>query len=253
MKSKKSSVMAVAVTMCLFGAAAFANPVTNFFNSFVVSIKSVFSSEKEKSEINSIIKAENQSQSALPNTITKNESDKAVPEQVLWRVIFGFPATFEKNAEEARQKGESDSLWTNFFTGQAKLSEADAEIFKGIAKQHEQDIQATNEKMQNLMEEIRQIRKQILQKEVSQRNDLIDSQVQKKKEVVEIQKQKDEVTRRYRDNFKNAVSEQSFSDFEKWLKEEFAKGFAAKKISSGDKSKEPFDKVPNNGFKPTKQ
>ncbi len=253
MKSKKPPIIAVAVTISLFGVAAFANPVTNFFDSFVVSVKSVFISEKEKTETNSIIKNENQSQSILPSVITKNDSDETVPEQVLWRIVFGFPAKFEKNAEEAKQKGESDSLWTNFFTGQAKLSETDAELFKEIAEQHEQEIQILDEKMQNLMEEVRQMRKQILQKEISQRSGLIESQQQKKKELVETQKQKDEITLRYRDNFKNAVGEQSFSAFEKWLKEEFAKGFAAKKITSEDKSNAPLKASPNNGFKPTKQ
>jgi F0F1-type ATP synthase membrane subunit b/b' len=252
MKSKKSLLTVVVVTICLFGVVALASPTTYFFNNVISSVKSAFSAETN-TEIKSATKSNTDVATYLqPTPETLNQLDEAVPEQVLWRAIFSIPSKLEKGAEDARQDGMNDSLWTEFFTRQVKLSETDTQIFKDIAKQHQQEIQTLNQRMQNLAQETRQMRKQILQeKDESKRNEFIELQVKKKKEVVEIQKQKDQATLNYRDKFKEAVSEETFSAFEKWLQQDFSKGFLRKKITSNDKPNKlfPNGQPSNNGFK----
>ncbi len=240
MKSKKSLMTLVIVTICSFGVVAIANPTTKLFNNFITSVKSVFSTET-KTELQQTVVTQNQPKPTPPNIKIKNGTDETVPEQVLWRVIFSFPARMEKGAEEARQKGMNETLWTGFFTRQAKLSEENSQIFAEIAIEHEKQTQTVDEKVQSLMLEIRS---KGLQKDVEKRN-----------EIIQLQKQKDEITFRYRDDFKNKISDEAYLVFEKWLKEDFSKGFARKQTSNFNEDEPSYKEEEGQGFKsltPTK-
>lgn len=44
-----------------------------------------------------------------------------IPEEILWRVIFGFSEKFKIAAGKARAAGQDETLFTEYFTREAKL------------------------------------------------------------------------------------------------------------------------------------
>jgi hypothetical protein len=221
---KKFMMIVVTATICLFGVAALASPAT-FLNDVIVSVKNtIFPTE---TKIQSPPTATEIKYNPTPNVI----ETKDVPEYILWRVIFSFPSKLEESAEAARQKGEDDSLWTNYFARQAKLSPDNVEVLKNVAVQHDTEIKAVDERLKTLVEQTKQLK-----------------QIPSREQFVELQKQKNEITLHYRDNLKAGIGDEAFAEFEKWVKSEFAKGFEKLDKSPLKDQKPDFDETNNNGF-----
>lgn len=166
-----------------------------------------------------------------------------IPEEILWRVIFGSSERFKTAAEKARAVGQDASLFTEYFMRHAKLSVENAQIFIQKAAEHAAALSPVTERMQsigNYRRAARESGKKLPNKEIYALN----------KELLELQGKRKEITLKYRDDFRNAVDADSFANFENWLKTEFAAKFSSKKITSKDiPSKNPPDSnLPNNGF-----
>ncbi len=222
---KKSMMIVVTATVCLFGVAVFASPTT-FLNDVIVSVKnSIFQTETQtQSQITEIQATPTP---AFPTTFTPNVREIEIPEYILWKVILGFPAKFERSAEEARQKGEDASLWTDYFVRQAKLSDVNAEIFKQKAQEYANELEPVSERTEAIGLQ------QKLSRESSKR--LSNSEITAlKKEFLELQEKQKEIALKYREEFRKAIDEESFAVFEKWLTTEFAGKFSSKKITASD-------------------
>jgi hypothetical protein len=232
MKKKPTMIVATA-TIFLFGVAAFASPTT-FLNDVIVSVK------------NTIFPTETKTQSQLIATEiednpTPNVREIEIPEYILWKVILGFPEKFERSAEEARQKGEDASLWTNYFVRQAKLSEVNSEIFKQKATEYSIELEPVTARIQ----EISLQQKLSREKNTRPSNDKIS---ELKNEFLELQEKQKDIALKYREEFRKAIDEESFNAFEKWLTTEFAGKFSSKTITANDiKTKEGKNRLPANG------
>ena len=191
---------------------------------------------------------------------TEETPTPKVPEIILWRVIFSFPEKLEKAAEKARQAGQDDSLWTNYFVRQGGLSPEHNQILKENALAYFNEIAPLNEEAKTIVEEWR---KKNLPKPIKGDTEEISSRPAPPTGFIELQQQKDEITLRYRDNFKNAIGEQALAKFSEFVNGEFAKGFVMqtgqppidRKIDSETENKgfTPFNEQPKREIKPMEE
>jgi hypothetical protein len=236
---KKSLLVVVTSIIFLFGVVALASPITLLNDVFTSVKKSIFQAESLTQSQNSEIQAT--PTPAFPTTLTPNVREIEIPEYILWKVIWGFPEKFERSAEEARQKGEDASLWTNYFVRQAKLSEVNADIFKQKATEYSNEL----EPVSNRIQEISLQQKLSREKTTRLSNDKIS---ELKKEFLELQEKQKELSLKYRDEFRKAIDEESFNSFEKWLTTEFAGKFSSKGITAKDiKTTVDQSRLPANG------
>ena len=175
----------------------------------------------------------------------KNVRSIEIPEEILWRVILSFPKKFETAAEKARAAGQNETLFTEYFTRQAKLSVENAEIFKQKAAAYVVDLSPVTERMQAIGDRKKATRERS-QKLPNEENYAL------KKELLELQEKQKEIVLKYKEEFRKAIDEDSFAIFEQWLKTEFTAKFSSGKITSNDipTKTTPSLNLPNNGFEP---
>ncbi|MGI8640249.1 MAG: hypothetical protein ACR2MG_09835 [Pyrinomonadaceae bacterium] len=193
------------------------NPITRLFSSEV-------QTESQKTTDGSNGKIENRANFSQNVSMKDAETPPAqVPEVILWRVIFSLPEKLEKAAEKARQAGQDDSLWTNYFVRQGGLSPAGSQALTETSSAYLNEIAPLNEKAKTIAEEWH--RKNLSKPTISSDEKPL-SKPSPPAELVELQRQKDEIAMRYKDDLRNAVSEEEFAKFSKFVNGDFAKGFA---------------------------
>jgi hypothetical protein len=249
MKSRNSMttilVLVIAATTLAFGSVP---QITKSFFSFEPQANAQVSSDgffDRLIQLFSFKKAESKQEVATFLQTPENVNLKAVeiPEEILWRVIFGFSERFKTAAEKAKAAGQDESLFTEYFTREAKLSVETAEIFKQKAAEYAAALEPLTERMQSIEDYRRAARdggKKLPNEEL----------YALKKELLELQQKRKEITLKYRDEFRQAINAASFASFENWLKTEFAAKFSSQKITSKDTPSKitPNSNLPNNGF-----
>ena len=96
--------------------------------------------------------------SSQPTSGTKadGQADEAeIPETVLWSVIFSLPSRLDHKAEQARSAGENDSLWTNYFVRQAKISASSANTLRQSANSYTAEVSPVSERAKVLIQNAR--------------------------------------------------------------------------------------------------
>ncbi|HLA96409.1 MAG TPA: hypothetical protein VK612_11865 [Pyrinomonadaceae bacterium] len=93
------------------------NPITRLFSSPV----------KTEAAMPNVLDSITQNKHVISGG-TRADSVREVSEYILWRVILGFPEGLKADAEKARAEGKPESLFTNYFTRQVKLSPENADI-----------------------------------------------------------------------------------------------------------------------------
>jgi hypothetical protein len=214
------------------------NPITRVFSSSA-------QSEPQKNA-DEISKAAENTAGSLQNISMKTTGFPApqVPEEILWRVIFSFPEKLEKMADKARQEGQDDSLWTNYFIRQAGVSIENNQILAEKSSSFSKEVVAIDKRNKQIIEEFR-----TKNLKLDGQNEKSVSNFTPSTELIALQKQKDEVTLSYRDDFKAAIGEEAFAKFDKWLKEDFSKGFEIRAEPSGT-DKNILPQIENKSFAP---
>lgn len=214
------------------------NPITRAFSNEVQT-----ESQNNISDFSETTEKNTSSQQEISIKTLETQATQ-VPEVVLWRVIFSLPEKLEKTANKARQEGQDDSLWTNYFTRQAGLAIENNLILSAKSSAFSSEVIAINERTTQIIEEFR-----TKNLKLNGQNEKSVSDFKPSTELIALQKQKDEVVLRYRDDFKTAIGEDAFAKFDKWLKEDFSKGFEIRAEPSGiDKNILP--EIENKGFAP---
>lgn len=242
---RKRLFTAIFALICLSSLAVLGS-TTEFVDRILESVRESLSGDagktKESKDFNvELAREEPEVASIQPTPDAVNARHIEIPDDVLWRVILGFPAKFNILAENARAAGQDETLYTGYFTRQAHLSVENAEIFKQKALEYSAELGPVKERMQEIGRYTKTAREksQKLPKEES---------YSLRQELVALQKRQKEIVLKYRDEFRNAIDPESFAGFERWLKTDFAANFSAKSITSGDAKATPKSNVQSNGF-----
>jgi len=140
----------------------------------------------------------------------EDKRDVETPEHILWGVIFRQPEKFEKIAEAARQRGESDALWTDGFVRKTNLSLENAEIFKEKAMEYSKEFLPVTERRREIGLQYK------LARESGKR---VPEDLAFRRELSELQEKKKKLALKYRDEFRKAIDEEAFKAFDRVCEE----------------------------------
>jgi hypothetical protein len=142
-----------------------------------------------------------------PPAEERSASTAAVPETVLWHMLFIFANNAGDEAAKAGAGSGEAGLWRDYFTRQAKLSAQDDSKLKDIAGRFEREIEPLDARARTIIE---RARARLESKPNAPRQ-------APPEELAKLQKQREETALRYRDEFKNMVGEEAFADFSAFL------------------------------------
>lgn len=169
--------------------------------------------------------------SRLPFAVAdRPEPTQPIPDYVLWRVILSFPERLAAAAEKARAAGESDLLFTEYFTRQAKLSPGNAEILKQAASQYAIELKPLSDRATTISSYRKSVRnegKRLLDKE----------KFSLSKEQFDLQEKQKKLAIRYKEKIRSSIDQESFASFEQWLTTEFSRSFQSGTINPKDSPK----------------
>lgn len=168
-----------------------------------------------------------------------------IPEAILWSVIFSLPERLDSEAEKAKLAGQDESLWTNYFIRQAKLSTGSSQTLRETAARYFVEVAPLDEQAGSIVRDMRAKNPQPQPPPFSADTIL-------PTELTALQNQKDEVVLRNRDSFRTAIGEEEFAKFSEFLLTEFAKGFVRRERRSDEPFTTPRSSE-NNGFAPTER
>ena len=219
---------------------AVANSSPHFFNEILTTVGSNPITKLFSPPASSVPSAS----SVLANdTIPKNVREVDVPEHILWSVVLSFPKKFEAAAEKAKAAEQDETPFTEYFTRQAKLSPENAEVFKQKGVNYAVELNPLTERfkeIENYGKAARERGQRLPKEEIETLS----------KELLGIQEKRKELALKYRDEFRNAIDANSYTNFENWLNTEFSAKFSSKKVTSKDipSRNNPNERQPNNGF-----
>lgn len=240
---KKHSLAAVLSLVGLGGLAVLGSS-PEYFSRMVASLFSAeLKTDISRRDFGSANAAQAENGSNLRKEAVVHEQNADIPDEVLWSFVFSLPERLEQQAELARLAGEDDSLWTDYFVRQAKLSATSSQMLREIAALYLADIIPIDERARSITQDIRAKDPQspALQHDGSVAQRLVPTSL------VDLQREKDAVSLRYRDRFRGAVGEEEFARFSEFLETEFKKGFV-RKDEKGNDVPQHSDGA-NNGFK----
>lgn len=145
-----------------------------------------------------------------------------IPDTVLWPMLFKFTKGLESEAQKPSEFAGTADLYNNYFTRQGKLPARTDAALKETAARFMEELAPLNEKARTTIERERA-------KFKDERSIRKSAPPQS---IVELQRQHDELTLRYRDEFRKSVGDEAFNEFSTFLKEEFSKG--ARKVRHPD-------------------
>ncbi len=205
------------------------------------SIGNILSSVNSRQQYDSGDASVSEAASFIKTVENVNAKTEEIPDEILWRVILGFPEKFNALAEDARAAGQDERLYTEYFTRQANLSVENAEIFKQTAVEYAAELSPLEDRIQSIGRYRKTARDQ-------GQNLSMEESYTLRQELLTLQDRQKEIVLKYRDKFRNAVDAESFTVFENWLRNDFSASFTSKRITSSDLSADPNSNVQNNGF-----
>lgn len=145
-----------------------------------------------------------------------NSKTVPIPDNVLWRVVFGFTTEITKKGNELSQRGENGGLYSDYFVRQGPLSSESDQQLKSVTAQYAQEVTPIDERLRQLIATAKA------------------SSGERSTELKELQTQKNEIALRYRDVLKATLGPDIFERFSSFLTTEFSTGTISGKIPTGD-------------------
>lgn len=146
-------------------------------------------------------------------TKSAQTTSKEIPDNVLWYIVFSMNENLEKEAEKLNREGKDGTLFSAYFRRQGKLSAENEKVLKDKSNDFEKEIKPFIQEAKKIIDEAR--------KKSKGGTGTTDSPPPA---LEELQKQRDEITLRYRDSFKQAVGESAFNEFSGFLTQDFTRG-----------------------------
>lgn len=180
-------------------------------NNSLAKVFSTFDQSAKRKEAKQEVENTNSKQLPTAQDISAQE----IPERILWQAVFNFSKKIETEARKLNEEGKDGTLYSNYFIRQGNLSVENDEILKDISSKYLEEIESLNQKAEKVIEESR----------AGRSNEQLDKEQTLPKppeELKELQKQKDEITLRYRDKFKEIIGEEAFDNFSIFLAQDFS-------------------------------
>jgi hypothetical protein len=215
---KKSMMIVVTATICLFGVAALASPAT-FLNDVIVSVKNVsiavFSSSEAEPEPQETVQT--------PRQIVASEVKSEIPEYVLYETVFQMVFSISNLAREQEANGEAVTVANTYFTDEAKLSQQDNDFLALTANSYNEEIK--------IIDAEAEVEIKLLQKQFLTKSDSDQPLIKPSAHLLELQEQRNKLALKYREQLGNLLGEEKFREFDRFVKKDFASGFKTLPLS----------------------
>lgn len=209
-------VPAIVALVCLGSFAALGSSTTvigNLLESVTNnSITKVFQASKQPAPA-----AEPFERKPAPVLPAENAPAREVPQTVLWHMIFSLSRMTERQAEKMNEQGRNGAAWSRYFVKRGVLTSDAEKIFKETAEAYLRELEPIDRRAKEVTAAMHAQYPKGLIKDTK-------DMPMPPAELGDLQKQKDALALRYRDLFKNAVSQEAFSKFSDFLTNDFSKG-----------------------------
>lgn len=210
-------VPAIVALVCLGSLAALGSSTTVIGN--LLESVTTNSSTKVLPSSNQSAPAEPFDSKSAPVPPEKTTPAPEVPQTVLWHMIFSLSRMTEMEAKKMNQQGRNGDAWSQYFIKRGALSTASEKIFKEKAAAYLQELEPIDRRAKEVTDAMRAQYPKGLIKDPK-------NMPQPPAELGALQQQKNALALRYRDLFKNAVSQEAFSKFSDFLTNDFSKAVA---------------------------